>query len=58
MLRTISFAVPAQAYILIEASVAVEYANMTDVDFASGDDFRVGCPYCFVTVPRQMNVNP
>lgn len=55
LVRTIRFAVPADASILIEASVAVDYAGMTDLDFASGDDFRVGCPNCFVTMPRQMN---
>jgi hypothetical protein len=58
LVRTTRFAVPAEAYILIEASVAVEVSGSADVDFASGN-FRVGCPYCFVTVPAaQMNVNP
>ena len=58
LVRTTRFAVSAEAYILIEASVAVEISGDADVDFASGD-FRVGCPYCFVTVPAtQMNVNP
>jgi hypothetical protein len=53
---TTQFAVPAEAYILIEAAVAVDYANSTDVDFASGDHFRVSRPYCFVTVPRHLNL--
>jgi hypothetical protein len=34
-------------------SVAVAFAGWTDVDFASGD-WQVGCPYCFVTVPRYL----
>jgi hypothetical protein len=58
LLRTTRYAVPAEAYILIEASVALDHRGGSDIDFASGD-FRVGCPYCFVTGPApSMNVNP
>jgi hypothetical protein len=58
LVKTERFAVPAEAFILIEASVVLDYAGVADVDFASGD-FRVGCPYCFVTVPvPQMALNP
>jgi hypothetical protein len=56
LLTATRFAVPAASSILIEAAVAVDYANSTDVDFASGDDFRVSRPYCFVTVPRHPNL--
>jgi hypothetical protein len=58
LVRTYRFAVPAQAFILIEASVKLDHLSSADVDFTSGD-FRVGCPYCFVTVPvPQMTMNP
>jgi len=58
LVRTARYAVPAGAFILIEASIVVEHSGAADVDFASGD-FRVDCPRCFVTVPvPQMAVNP
>jgi hypothetical protein len=58
LVRTARYAVPTEAFILIEASVALDHIGISDLDFASGD-FRVGSPYCFVTVPAtQLNVNP
>lgn len=55
LVRTVRFAVPAEAFILIEGSVELDYLGIADVDFTSGD-FRVACPYCFVTVPAVTTV--
>lgn len=56
LVRTVRFAIPAEAFILIEACVVLDHAGSADVDFASGD-FRVECPYCFVTLPTNVNMN-
>ena len=52
LVRTSRFAVPARESILIEGSVILDHTGIADADFASGDDFRIGCPNCFVTLPR------
>lgn len=58
---TTQFAIPANAYILIEASVVAEYDALNgsvDVDFASGDLFNVGFAYGAVTLPPEMKLSP
>lgn len=58
---TTQFAIPANGYVLIEASVVAEHDYLdgsADADFASGDLFGVGFAYGVVTVPPEMNVNP
>lgn len=52
-LRAARYAVPREAYILIEASVVGDFTTYSGdgaVDLASGG-FRVDCPYCVVVVP-------
>jgi hypothetical protein len=56
LVKTVRYAVPAQAFILVEASVVLDHQGAADVDLAS-DDFRVGCPTCFVTLPTDVNMN-
>jgi len=56
LVRTVRFAIPRQAFILIEASIALDHSGSADLDLASGD-FRVQCPYCFVTLPTDVNMN-
>ena len=56
LVRTVRFAIPAEAFILIEAGVVLDHAGSADVDFASGD-FRIDCPYCFVILPTDVNMN-
>jgi hypothetical protein len=58
---TTGFAIPAQAFILIEASIAVDYeflSGSVDLDFASTNLLGVGCPYAVVTLPPATNMNP
>jgi hypothetical protein len=53
VLRTARYAVPREAYILIEASVVGDFTTTSgdgEVDLATGS-FRVDCPYCVVIVP-------
>lgn len=49
VLRTARYAVPREAFILIEASVALDHQGAAEVDCASGD-FLVKCPVAFVTL--------
>jgi hypothetical protein len=52
VVRTRRFDVPARESILIEGSVILDHTGIADADFASGHDSRIGCPNCFVIVPR------
>ena len=45
------------AFILIEASIVLDHQGSADVDLASNNNFRVGCPTCFVTLPTDVNMN-
>ena len=58
LVRTSRYPIPAQAFVLIEASIVLEHVGAAELDLASGD-FRVAAPYCFVTVPvTEMSITP
>lgn len=56
LVKTARYVIPANGFILIEASVVLDHSGGAEADFASGD-YMIKCPTCFVILPTDINMN-